>query len=90
MRNIILASAIIATIAALAACGRTERPSESGAAPAEADGPLSVFVVNYPLSYFAERIGGDKVNLSFPAPADDDPATGRPTPQRSPPTRKPT
>ena len=37
-------------------------------------GPLAVYVVNYPLQYFAERIGGGHVAVTFPAPADDDPA----------------
>ena len=36
--------------------------------------PLNVYVVNYPLKYFAERIGGEHVNVTFPAPADGDPA----------------
>ena len=35
---------------------------------------LSVYTVNYPLAYFAERIGGDLVEVVFPAPADVDPA----------------
>jgi zinc transport system substrate-binding protein len=35
---------------------------------------LTVYVVNYPLQYFAERIGGEHVNVFFPAPADFDPA----------------
>jgi zinc transport system substrate-binding protein len=35
---------------------------------------LAVYVVNYPLKYFAERIGGDHVKVVFPAPADEDPA----------------
>ena len=35
---------------------------------------LTVYVVNYPLQYFAERIGGEHVNVVFPAPADEDPA----------------
>jgi len=39
-----------------------------------AAGPLSIYVVNYPLKYFAERIGGEHVNVEFPAPADGDPA----------------
>ena len=30
--------------------------------------------MNYPLQYFAERIGGEHVNVVFPAPADVDPA----------------
>ena len=36
--------------------------------------PLNVYVVNYPLRYFAERIGGDHVKVEFPVPADVDPA----------------
>ncbi len=43
------------------------------AASAEA-GPLSVYVVNYPLQYFAQRVGGENVNVVFPAPPDVDPA----------------
>ena len=35
---------------------------------------LTVYVVNYPLKYFAERIGQAHVNVVFPAPADIDPA----------------
>ena len=36
-------------------------------------GPLNVYVVNYPLKYFAERIGGEHVKVEFPAPPDQDP-----------------
>jgi zinc transport system substrate-binding protein len=39
-----------------------------------AGSPLSVYVVNYPLKYFAERIGGDHVDVEFPAPKGTDPA----------------
>ena len=35
---------------------------------------LTVYVVNYPLQYFAQRIGQSHVNVVFPAPADVDPA----------------
>ena len=38
----------------------------------------TVYVVNYPLQYFAERIGGSQINVIFPAPVDDDPAFWRP------------
>ena len=34
----------------------------------------AVYTVNYPLQYFAERIGGAQVRVVFPAPADEDPA----------------
>jgi zinc transport system substrate-binding protein len=40
--------------------------------------PLNIYVVNYPLKYFAERIGGDQVNVIFPAPSDVDPAYWHP------------
>jgi zinc transport system substrate-binding protein len=39
-----------------------------------ADKLLSVYTVNYPLKYFAERIGGDHVRVTFPVPPDLDPA----------------
>lgn len=42
---------------------------------------LSVYVVNYPLKYFAERIGGERVEVQFPAPADEDPAYWSPGPE---------
>lgn len=35
---------------------------------------LVIYTVNYPLQYFAERIGGRHVEVHFPAPADVDPA----------------
>ena len=34
----------------------------------------TVMAVNYPLAYFGERIGGDLIDLVFPAPAGVDPA----------------
>ena len=56
----------ILAIACLSGCAEAERESE----PKEVDdGPLSVFVVNYPLQYFAERIGGEHVEVVFPAPS---------------------
>jgi len=35
---------------------------------------LNICVVNYPLKYFAERIGGDHVSVILPIPRDVDPA----------------
>ena len=52
-------------------CGTLGVTTATGLAAAE---PMEVFVVNYPLQYFAERIGGGHVKVSFPAPADVDPA----------------
>ena len=41
---------------------------------------VEVYTVNYPLTYFAERIGGNHVNVVFPAPPDIDPAFWSPDP----------
>ena len=68
------------------ACGSEKDPASApaptsqpaAAAPAE---KLSVFAVNYPLQYFAERIGGNLVEVSFPAPGDVDPAYWAPSPE---------
>lgn len=48
---------------------------------ARAESPVGVAVSNYPLAYFAQRIGGDAAEVSFPAPAGIDPAFWRPRPQ---------
>ena len=41
--------------------------------------PLTVYTVNYPLQYFAERIAGERASVKFPAPRDVDPAFWRPS-----------
>lgn len=41
-------------------------------------GPLQVFVVSEPLRYFAARIGGPDVAVSFPAPSGVDPSAWTP------------
>jgi len=43
-----------------------------------AEVPLNVYVVNYPLKYFAERIGANRVKVEYPAPPDVDPAYWNP------------
>lgn len=43
-----------------------------------ADEKLSVYAVNYPLAYFAERIGGSSVNVVLPVPSGIDPAFWEP------------
>ncbi len=45
-------------------------------------GKPTVAVTNYPLKYFAERIGGDHTEVIFPIPADVDPAFWNPDPTR--------
>ncbi len=36
--------------------------------------PVTVYVVNYPLKYFAERIGADHARVTLPVPSNIDPA----------------
>jgi len=44
-------------------------------------GPLVIYTVSYPLAFFAERIGGDLVEVHFPVPEDEDPAYWSPGPK---------
>jgi zinc transport system substrate-binding protein len=53
-------------------CGEGRDPSTPTLQADE--GPLRVYTVNHPLAYFARRIGGDAVTVTFPAPPDVDPA----------------
>lgn len=55
---------------------RSENPSPSDK---DEQGEIQVAVVNYPLAYFAQRIGGNEVVIRFPAPADGDPAFWKPS-----------
>lgn len=45
---------------------------------ARAADKLTVYTVNYPLAYFAERLAGDLAEVRFPAPPDVDPAFWEP------------
>ena len=70
---------------AVAACSpAADEPTiRSGAGETRnTSGPLIVYVVNYPLLYFAERIGGAAVQAEFPAPPLGDPAYWQPGPAR--------
>jgi zinc transport system substrate-binding protein len=64
---------MVCTAAALAGC------SEEGSSQRVESNRPTVYVVNYPLKYFAERIGGDRVDVRFPVPADEDPAFWQPS-----------
>ena len=63
---------VLSIVLVIAACG-----GESGEVKLvseETIEQLVIYTVNYPLAYFAERIGGDLVEVHFPAPTDEDPA----------------
>ncbi len=57
----------IALISLLAACGSTE--SDSGAEGDATEGKLDVYATVYPLVYFTERIGGERVDVKSVYPA---------------------
>ncbi len=52
-------------------------PAGAEKAPSSSGKP-SIFVVNYPLKYFAERIAGNHATVDFPAPPNVDPAFWKP------------
>lgn len=64
-----------------AAAGVVSSCSDPGPAPDEEPGAGSkplVLTTNYPVTYFAQRIGGKHVDLRFPAPPEGDPAFWQP------------
>ena len=63
----------------LAACGGEYASEDARQPEAAPNGPIVVYAVNYPLAFFAERIGGDDVDVRLPVPADEDPAFWNPT-----------
>lgn len=64
-------------ILSVVACAKSEKaaaPQVEATSTSPLVGALTVYTVNYPLQYFAQRIGGDLLDVRFPAPADVDPA----------------
>lgn len=61
----------------LASCGKETQGKLNSVSPTTSGKP-QVYVANYPLKYFAERIGADRVDVHFPAPGDEDPAFWQP------------
>ncbi len=76
---IVAAIAGLVGLAFAVACepGEAERPP--GTEARARDERLRVFAVAYPLQYFAERIGGDAVDVRFPIPTGIDPAEWSPS-----------
>ena len=71
----IIQSVVFGAAALVIACAGPEPGEVTGdASPSSSDAKLLVYTVNYPLQYFAERIGGELVRVEFPATADGDPA----------------
>ena len=78
-------TALVALAASLAACGEPAPDADveaTAAAPvADATELLVSYTTNYPLAYFAGRVGGERVRVEFPAPAGVDPAFWTPSPE---------
>jgi zinc transport system substrate-binding protein len=68
---------LVVGMLALAGCDRGGPPAGSPGASAKAL-PV-VYVANYPLDYFARRIGGDAVTVVFPMTESGDPAFWQPS-----------
>ncbi len=69
---------VVLVLVAVVGCVESGSPGRPAPTTDGALQPLTVYVVNYPLQYFAERIGGEHVQVVFPAPADVDPADWSP------------
>lgn len=69
---------LVLAIGLLAGC-KPPAGSDSSALPKPGNGRLQVHVANFPLAYFAERIGSTEVDVVFAAPADEDPVFWQPT-----------
>ncbi len=77
-RHLIATASLGAYLAlALLVTGCGDSPNAGGEADS-GNGKPRVFTVNYPLAYFAERIGGSAIDVVFPAPAEGDPAFWEP------------
>lgn len=68
---------VFVLVTILSSCAKTEHPAPEPAN--EARDSLQTYTVNYPLAYFAGRLGPKNVEVVFPAPADVDPASWNPT-----------
>ncbi len=71
----------IRKILLLCAFALISQPLWWGIMPASADKRLLIYTVNYPLQYFAQRIGDDAVEVELPVPAGVDPAFWKPDTQ---------
>ncbi len=79
-KQVICIAAVMATVLGLSGCADRES-NRAVEKSSDASGPIVVFVTNYPLQYFAQRIGGEYASVQFPAPADEDPAYWTPSPE---------
>lgn len=72
---------LLAIACLIAACCGEDRTTGEASPARQDDARLLVYVVNYPLKYFAERIGNELVQVELPVPPGVDPAFWRPGPE---------
>ena len=75
---------LLGVAVALVACQPSpDTPAESrdNAERTDPNRDLTVYAVNYPLAWFAKEIGGQSIDVVFPAPPDLDPAYWFPGPE---------
>ncbi len=77
-RVYVLCLASLVILAAMANCKRSAETSKENSTHTGNVAPPQVYVVNYPLKYFAMRIAGDAAEVVFPTPSDEDPAFWKP------------
>ena len=67
----------IALVLVAAGCSKESSPAETGGDAR----PLTIYAVNYPLAYFAERLAPEQAEVVLPVPRDVDPAFWKPSPE---------
>ena len=77
--SLIISSCAPAEVNENAQQAETEQVGSDVGADTTEDSQSLIYVTNYPLQYFAERIGGDRVKVELPVPGDIDPAFWEPS-----------
>ena len=66
-------------VPAITSCSESNTQSQSSPSSTEiSNNKPIIYVTNYPLKYFSDRIGGDKIQVKFPVPSNIDPAFWQP------------
>ena len=61
---------LMLTLWVVTACSCGRRQAATTPAGEQTERKPVIYTVSYPLQYFAQRIGGDEVDVVFPAPPD--------------------
>ena len=79
LNSLILLLFLLLGAAELTSCSKPNSQFQSSPSQTETSNnkPI-IYVTNYPLKYFSDRIGGDKIQVKFPIPPDIDPAFWQP------------